>query len=317
MKWYQFTPSDTLFFRGAEPMVSGMDFETSLAFPPSGSVISGAVRAAVLSQQNIPILSYKKGHAVGKTIGPYGEPAPFNIIGPLMRYGREDFVPAPCSWYYDSSDHGRSISIIKSIPLGGEICQQLGLKTSTGEFNWTQHDNEVKSLAGSWITLRGLRENKSRFEAGVSIFIPGRGLSELFTVEPRTGNAIDYNRKVEESKLYSSRHIRLKTGVRLIWGIDRECGLAPEGVLVLGGEQRFGAYELLSQAPAFPAAGTDYLGLSPIIVDSTSSEALVAAGEISYRGGWNIAEQFHKDMIGYYPSGAVFKKNINNCCIPF
>ncbi len=317
MKWYQFTPSDTLFFRGAEPMISGMDYETRLAFPPSVSVISGALRTAVLAQREISISLYKKGDPVSELIGEYGRQAPFKVIGPLIRKDGENYVPAPGTWHFDSSMQGRSVRIIMPLPLGKDLKKRLGLKTSTDLISWVVHENEVKSIGGSWISLKGLRNSKTQFEVGNSIFMPARGLSALFTVEPRTATAIDSRRKVEESKLYSSRHIRLETDVSLIWAIDRPCGLAEKGVLSLGGEQRFGAYEELKCIPDFPESGEQYLALSPVPVNAESIAALIGADEIVYRGGWNLADQFHKDMKGYYPAGSVFTKNVNQCCIQF
>ena len=106
-------------------------------------------------------------------------------------------------------------------------------------------------------------------------------------------------------------------GVSLIWGLDQDCGLDKKGILTLGGEQRFGAYEELKTSPLFSESGIDYLALSPVLVDQKSSDALIGTGKISYRGGWDLAKQFHKDMRGYYPAGSVFNQNINNCCILF
>ena len=317
MKWYQFKPSDTLFFRGAEPMIAGMDYETVLSFPPSVSVISGAIRTAVLAQQGISINAYKSGSPVSERIGAYGGNAPFDVVGPLIRYEGDDFVPAPYTWYYEVGNPLRKINIKKPFVLGSDIRQKLGLKTSTGLMNWVMHENEVKSIGGSWLALKGLLENRDRFEVGKSIFMPARGLAELFAIEARTGIEIDAERNVAESQLYSSRHIRLNANVSLIWGIDRDCGLDKKGVLSLGGERRFGAYGELDQIPDFPESGDQYLCLSPVPVNEQSITALIGTGEIVYRGGWDLAEQFHKDMMGYYPVGSVFSKNINQCCVPF
>ncbi|MBF0201035.1 MAG: hypothetical protein HQK66_06940, partial [Desulfamplus sp.] len=111
MKWYAFEPSDTLFLRGAEPMVSGTSFETVRLFPPPVSVISGAVRTAVLAQQRVSISAYRKGDKVKDMIGEFGGDAPFKVVGPLLRWGREYFMPAPYTWHeeipqQDGSGHG-------------------------------------------------------------------------------------------------------------------------------------------------------------------------------------------------------------------
>ena len=317
MKWYEFKPSDTLFFRGDEPMIAGLDYETTLAFPPSTSVLSGAMRTAVLAQNFVSISNYKNGDPISKKIGSYGKEAPFLVIGPLVMYRSDYYVPAPYSWFTDSIRGNRKVNIIKPFQLDSDIKSRLGLKSSSNRIHWVKHDNEVKTKGGNWILLKGLLKRKSRFEKGKSIFTSDNVEASLFSVEERTGISIDRHRKVEESKLYSARHIRLKSGASLVWGINRDCGLEKNGVLVLGGEQRFGKYKELEAGPEFSDTGDDYLALSPVLVSEESQNALIGTGKISYRGGWDLAVQFHKDMKGFYPAGSVFSNNINSCCISF
>ena len=47
--WYELTPVDTLFFRGAEAMEAGL-LGTGALFPPPVSVVLGALRSAVVRQ---------------------------------------------------------------------------------------------------------------------------------------------------------------------------------------------------------------------------------------------------------------------------
>jgi len=317
MKWYEFKPSDSLFFRGAEPMLAGMEYETTLVFPPSVSVISGAIRTAVLAQRSISISEYWEGHPISESIGKYGKDAPFDITGPFLKYKSEYYVPAPYTWFTVDKENSRKVQIMKAADLEMDVKNRLGLKSSPKLIRWVRHDKEVKSVGGDWISLNGLMENRSKFENGRSIFTSDEIETALFSTEKRTGISIDYQRKVEESKLYNARHIRLKSDVSLVWRIDGDCGLSSSGVLVLGGEQRFGRYRQLDDDPVFPNSGNEYLALSPIPVCEKSRSDLIATGQITYRGGWDLAKQFHKDMKGYYPAGSVFTENVNNCCIPF
>ncbi|MFP4531464.1 MAG: type III-B CRISPR module-associated Cmr3 family protein [Desulfobacterales bacterium] len=317
MKWYEFTPADTLFFRGAEPLAAGMDYEVSLAFPPSASVLSGAIRSAVLAQKGISIEDYKSGHEISALIGDYGQDSPFKILGPLLRYEGDDLVPAPYTWFFEKDTKGSDIPIIKPLKIDVQTRQKLGLKTAGKLAYWPASRNDVKSIGGSWILLQFLSGKKTIFGAGTSIFMTSNGMDKLYSVESRTGIAMDSNRNVIESQLYNSRHIRLNRQVSLIWAIDQDCGLSKQGVLSLGGEQRFGAYHELDCPPDFPESGEQFLCLSPVPVNDESSEALIGTGEIIYRGGWDMAKQSHKDMIGYYPAGSVFNKNIKHCCVAF
>ena len=42
--WYSFEPSDTVFFRGSEPMEKGHDHTANSIFPPPIHTIAGAIR---------------------------------------------------------------------------------------------------------------------------------------------------------------------------------------------------------------------------------------------------------------------------------
>ena len=317
MKWYEYLPSDTLFLRGAEPMVSGTSFETTQIFPPPVSVISGAMRTAVLAQQQVSIRQYKQGNSVWEKIGKFGEPAPFKVLGPFLKYQGAFFVPAPFTWFTENKFTDTIISVREAVPLDRAVQQRLGLKSSSPSMGWTLHNKEVKSVGGSWIDLGELLKGSQTYGNGKTIFLSRNAQTRLFSMEERTGIAMDSTRNVLESQIYTARHIRLNPGVSLVWGTDRSCGLASEGVLSLGGEQRFGRYREIENEFQFPEIGKRYLALSPVPVTPETSKVLVGSGKIVYRGGWNLARQFHKDMTGFYPAGAVFTENVDDFCVPF
>ena len=58
MEWYKFFPVDTLYFKGADPMVMGENHTASYIFPPPAHTISGALRTAVLLQNGVSIKDY-------------------------------------------------------------------------------------------------------------------------------------------------------------------------------------------------------------------------------------------------------------------
>ena len=317
MKWYEYLPSDTLFLRGAEPMVSGTSFETTQVFPPAVSVVSGAMRTAVLAQNKISIGQYKKGDPISEHIGAFGKKAPFKVLGPFIKYRSAFYVPAPFTWFTENKATDRTITITEAKPLNTEIEQRLGLKSSASLIGWVRHHKEIKSVGGNWVLLDALLKGTTTYENGKTLFFPHDKTTCLFSVEERTGIAMDASRNVEEGKIYTARHIRLRPHVSLVWGVDKPCGLAPEGMLSLGGEQRFGRYHEINDLFQFPETGSQYLALSPVPVTTETSRDLVASGKIIYRGGWDLARQFHKDMIGYYPAGAVFTTNVKGVCIPY
>jgi len=90
-EWYRFEPQDTLFFRGAEPAVMGESHSASFNFPPPPQTMAGALRTAVLVQNDIGFRDYKNGTCRAEilaAIGKAGEESPFGILGPFFSDGR-------------------------------------------------------------------------------------------------------------------------------------------------------------------------------------------------------------------------------------
>jgi CRISPR-associated protein Cmr3 len=323
MKWYKYFPSDTLFLRGSEPMVSGTSYETVQLFPPPVSVIKGALRTAVLAQKHVSIHQYRKGHDIEALIGKYGETAPFKVIGPLLSFKSRLLMPAPYTWFVENppeagkeSQHPE-VHIHETKSLDSEVISGLGLTSSSRLTGWVRHFHEIKPVGGCWVsvaeTLKGIRV----FVEGETIFSPGNRDVRLFEKEERLGIGMDPFRRVNEGQLYMARHIRLHKDASIVWAVDRDIGLDSEGVLSLGGEQRFGRYCSMDPGFEFQAQGNRYLALSPVEVNETTHAELIASGKIVYRGGWNLARQFHKEMKGYYPAGAVFSAPVDHACIAF
>ena len=323
MKWYQYSPSDTLFLRGSEPMVSGTSYETVQLFPPPVSVITGALRTAVLAQKQVSIHQYRKGHDVDGLIGKYGEPAPFKVIGPLLSVRSRLLMPAPYTWFVETppetgnEPHHPEVHVLETKSLDKDIVSGLGLTSATRLTGWVRHFHEIKPVGGSWVSVAETLKGNRVFVEGETIFSPGNSAARLFETEERLGIGMDPFRRVNEGQLYLARHIRLHKDVSIVWAIDRDIGLTSEGVLSLGGEQRFGRYCQIDAGFEFPIKGHRYLALSPVEVNESTHADLIASGKIVYRGGWNLARQFHKEMKGYYPAGAVFSAPVDHACIAF
>ena len=308
MDWYKFTPVDTLFFRGAEPMNLGENHTVSHVFPPPAHTLSGALRTAVLIQKGISFEAYGNGKAPAEiiaVIGEAGQSAPFSLIGPLFMPGDDVYVPAPYSWFMEKDraqkkENGK-VKIVK-----GRYLKSRLLKSETSELIWARDDkNEMVSLGGRWIKKQDLHSAETIIEVKTS--------GEFFENEPRTGIALEKNRKVREGHLYSFNHARLKREVSLVFGTDSNLPLDDQGVLKIGAEQRFGWYEKLSQDNmGFNDEGNLYLSLSILEGTDEANMSVIATGKILYFGGWDLHTGFHKPMKGFFPAGTVCNKKINN-----
>lgn len=304
MNWYKFTPVDTLFFRGAEPMNLGENHTVSHVFPPPAHTLSGALRTVVLIQKGVSFGAYGNGKApaeIYEIIGQAGKPAPFNLIGPLFMLENDVYVPAPYSWFMEKDSVSGKTEVVKGKSLKSHL-----LKSEAVEFIWAKgKKGELVSLGGMWIKKENLHSADTAIEVKKS--------TDYFENEPRTGIALEKNRRVREGHLYSFNHTRLKKDVCLIFGTDGNLPIDDQGVLKIGAEQRFGWYEKLSQDNmGFSDEGNLYLSLSILEGTDEANMSVIATGKILYFGGWDLHTGFHKPMKGFFPAGTVCNKKINN-----
>lgn len=307
MSWYEFKPVDTLYFKGAEPMNLGENHTASHLFPPPAQTLAGALRTAVLIQNDISFESYAKGEApveISNAIGKAGEPAPFNLMGPLFMMGKEVYLPAPYSWFMEKKSIGDKVAVIK-----GKTIQSHLLKSETPEFIWAKGETgELVSLGGMWIKREDIHSGEAIIEV--------RKNEDFVENEPRIGIALDKSRRVREGHLYSFNHARFKENVSMIFGTDNDLPLKDRGVLKIGAEQRFGWYRNLP-GDMMENGGKGDLHLSLSLLEGTDevNQAVVATGKILYIGGWDMHKGFHKPMKGFFPAGTVCSKKINSSFI--
>ena len=104
--FYEFTPIDTLFFRGSVPMEAGQHYVVSM-FPPPVSVLEGAIRTCVLEEHGINIQDYLSGKdtSINSLVGNSSEKAPFHIVSILIKKDKKYLAKAPVIWHLDPKNH--------------------------------------------------------------------------------------------------------------------------------------------------------------------------------------------------------------------
>lgn len=315
VNWYTYTPADTVFCKGAEPMEMGSDHTANSIFPPPTETISGALRTEVLRQNNVPVTKYKRGKCDSKiisNIGECGSKAPFDVYGPIFRKQDRFLVPAPYSWFAEKD----LLEADDPVPVyKGYLMEHRLLSTDVNNVLWVQSQTPgICSLGGMWIDIDSLAAENQK----VKVWKP----EDLFGFEERTGIALDFARSersrsicyrtVREGHLYTFSHVRLKPDVQLVFGVDTDLLLASEGCLDLGGERRFGRYSVLPAPPAFKESGNGYYQtLSPVPYSRRLAANLVATGKPIRLGGWDMNRGFHKPMRNYMPAGTVFNDKVD------
>ncbi len=323
MKWFEFNPIDTLFFRGSKPMVMGSDHTASLIFPPPSFTIEGALRTAYLVQNNIPFKDYNNDgfsdDKAIKEIGRSGETPPFSVIGPFFKKDEEIFVPVPYHWFAEkeeetnddkkdlikcrkgkSKEKGKKLTtVVKGEILENKFEEYLNIPDRQIFF---AKGKKLEPLGGNFVNIKDLNLGNSEVE----IFSP----KYFFAEEQRTGIAIDKSRIVRDGYIYSFTHARLKKGVSLIFGTTTDLEIEDKGELTLGAEQRFGLYKTIElNLPEIE--GKFYMSLSLIKANEKARASMLATGRIAYYGGWDLKRGFHKDLSAYFPAGSIFKNNID------
>lgn len=318
--WYELTPVDTLFFRGAEPMEAGQAASVPLS-PPPVSVVMGAIRTAVLQDQGISFVDYKQGiipaEILGR-IGKCGEDAPFSVTAFLMRHLGCFYAPAPASWYIDADEKPMSgqdfIGMhVVTATTTDEAVRSMGIVSSAGEVSLVVTRHEAIPLSGCWINVRLLSQPDVIFAEG-DVLTEG----ELFAVENRIGIGLNNNRVVEEGKLFSANHVRLKDGVSIVVALDSNPGLAITGMIQLGGEQRKCHYEQLTGPPAITPASDakGFVALAPVPAEEERMRWVISSHRLMQTAGWDLSRGFHKPTQSWFPAGAVFSEKISDSCIP-
>ncbi|MBN1984604.1 MAG: hypothetical protein JW795_23965 [Chitinivibrionales bacterium] len=324
--FYEITPLDTLFFRGAEPMEAGQLAAAPL-FPPPVSVLSGAIRTTVLKQKNIAFAAYNAGsvsQGIIDLVGKSGdETAPFAVTAVLVKYNNTVYAPAPYCWFVDTEKRPacgsgyENLAIIKAGNLRVKTLGRLKIKTSEMPLPVVSARKTAFSLGGAWLRYELLvrpgtvaLENQDVLHA-----------QELYAVENRTGislldDAGRSTRKVKEGALFTAGHIRLREGVSLVVGTDRDCGLADTGTMVLGGEQRLSGYKQISLTPLQLTSSDLHVTLAPVSATAENLKKCFCAGKLVVTAGWDLHKRFHKPSQSWFPAGSVFSENINNQCVP-
>lgn len=308
--WFSFTPQDTLYFRGAEPANMGESHSASMVFPPPAHTIVGALRTATFIQNNVSVRDYNNGScapSIIEAIGKSGEDSPFGILGPFFLLEGKVWVPCPFIWFSEKIGEMEFNKGLRKInPVVSKPVKNSLVKTASGEKLFWAKGSNLETLGGDWVCLDEL----CTATRGKNIRTSGG----FFVSENHTGIALDVKdkrRTAREGHLYSFVHARLCEGVKLVFGVTRKLPLSDSGILKLGAEQRFGEYKKIDDMVFPKGASGLFMSMSILAGNEEANRHCIAAGRISYFGGWDLHKGFHKPMQGYFPAGTVFDKKIN------
>jgi CRISPR-associated protein Cmr3 len=288
--YYEFSPVDTLFFRGAIPLEAGLPVSDVL-FPPPVSVFAGAVRTAG---------------------GPdyWNEEIKINVSAILLKKEDSWYAQAPYSWFVKDDKAGedpadKEKTVIRARDNSEEF-EKKGALASAWPLPWID-DGDAKTIGGKWVDLGLFKEG-----GGIKI----REAGPLFDTEDRVGVALDGKTGTTvEGRLYTARHIRLRDGVSIVAAMDNPAGLGEKGILQLGGEGRRCEYQKIEGLPLNWNEHSDlYVALAPIPCTAELLDKTFCAKTFVV-SGWDLKQKRHKASETWFYAGSVFTENVNGQCV--
>lgn len=270
---WRFHALDTWFFREARPFDTIGSPELSSHFPPPAPTVAGAIKTLIGRQGGFDWRDFKpkgEGEPSDERYSPLGK---LQLCGPFLCRDKGPLFPAPLFLLAKNKKPELSLS---RLLIGGTVETDLG-KVRLPELPAEAREaGGYKPLEDAWLTAAG-------FEAALNGGMPNSDAvfqaDELFTHESRLGiGRNNATGTADDSKLYTTRHIRPHDGVGLLVGVAGTA-IQPEPVQ-LGGEGRLALVDALPGGLRLPEA--------PELTDDTHGLILVLLTPADLDDCWRL-----------------------------
>ncbi len=266
---WRFEALDTFFFRDGRPFNAGESVWIDSQFPPTGRILQGAIRTAVLTHLGVDFEAFAKGSehspcthggrdltdALGNAIS-LGK---LTLTGPFLTLDDERLFPAPL----DLVGHDGGFVLLRPGdavhcdlgPVSLPRASGHGLKTQEGKY--VQRQAMEKLLAGNAEDIVSVWHDGPNVAGNLwPLFTETPDAPALADREPKIGLARDNDKRTsEQGMLYSIAPVRPRKGVSLVILVD---GLDPSDCPSvpfcqrLGGERKL-ARVTVGRPPSWPA----------------------------------------------------------------
>ncbi len=321
-----FDPVDTLFFRDGTPFSSGSASQADVGgmFPPPPPSLTGAIRAALGRANGWDGLGrWDSDMAAVLGDGPT-EMGKLSVAGPFVVRGGEVLYPAP-RHLVGMVRNGSWVPVGFSTPGNEPLLCDLG-EVRLPVMPMAEGEERPKPASGLWLTSNGLSTVARGALPSPGDLVPEK---ELWTAERRVGIARDRTtRTVEQGKLFSTIHVRLRRGVAvgaLVEGVPPDWQVPDGEAVLLGGETRLATWRrwepVTAEGP--PAADIEAAGrvallaVTPLDAGEGLEPGCGVPGLEGLRlvsaccdrpfpiGGWDSLERAPLPLHGVLPAGSV------------
>ncbi len=329
--WLFIQPEDVWMFRDSKPFAAQQSFVAHSMFPPTPQTMQGIIRSHVLEQAQVDWAAYARGEvdkALKQKIGVpahNNQPASFGelkLSGPFVareNKGKvERLVRAPLDLV--TSKEGGNMALLMPPHSGHAFLTEPPFE---GWKPLVAPDN-MPSLkeADGWLDEAGL-------VAYLDDKLPKTILKDdsVYHYEPRVGLALEKGKRVARDRhLYHAHFVRPQAGVGLLVGVNSGVLKDAKGVIGIGGESRFGSYQVvkdfnLPQAKLKDNSRLKVVLLTPAYfkngwgpenndwsrwVGAAGKLVSMAIGKPQPISGWDVAKREPKPLYHFVPAGSVY-----------
>lgn len=308
-------PLDTLFFRDGKPFARGDETWADSTFPPSPSVLYGALRTALATLPGMEIPFSQVADKLGADR--------LRIQHIFYNIGDRNYLPLPLdlvAYTTDKSEVTQPVYLLQASKRASIVSSE---KSFIKYFLHPKDFQIAENLTGGLLNTTELR----LYLNGETEETHARKLSNHLKAEPKVGIGRDNNLKsAEEGLLYRVDMKRLQDlEIRMIIDVDQTSTAIDKAVVALGGETKLSRFRIIEQTgnlkvpppalkngsfkiylstPAFFTAN----GWQPDLKRLGINATLVAAsiGKPQPIGGFDLQLNKPKPMLKAVPAGSVY-----------
>ena len=320
--WIEIEALDTLFFKDGKPFSMGEETWADGIFPPTPSVIYGALRTLYFSQMEQDINMANETGDLTKNL---------KIKNFFLYTNGEDLFPLPLDLVRIKNQQDKEKELEKRenrYTVYNLKLEPNHLKSSIPNLDYIlAYEKPVENISDGYLPGTELIDYLSGYQSQFT----ARRMEHFVTIEAKVGIARNnYTRSSQEGKLYRVGMWRLKN-VRIIVEFDGLEGIWDSGFLKLGGENKVAKYKITNsiviKSPNsirkkfkiyLSTPGLLRNGWLPEWIDARTFEGTYPGTEIKVKlisvaigkpiqiGGFDMKERKPKKMLNAVPPGSVY-----------
>lgn len=331
----EINPLDTLFFRDGKPFSMGEETWADAIFPPSPSVIYGALRSAYFAENIEEFQQLKRDNKLD--IKGEDKTTNLQINGIYLKIGEDSYLPVPLDLVKEKNDNDNNVFMLHLGDFPSYVITNVNDKIE----NIISHTElEIENVKDGLIRLSAFEKylNLQNDNKKISIHL----LSDYILSEPKVGIArSSHTHSTELGKLYrvDMKRLENKSNDKLSIVVEYENLDIPEkSLLKLGGEGKAASYKKYDEHikinfPEFDEKEKQFKlvlttpaifenGWLPKWIDKDSVEGeynglklkllTAAIGKPVHIGGFDMKKRMPKPMYKAVPAGSVYYFKLQN-----